>query len=129
MIEKTAFKEELSRKRQLQLEALEKKLAGFAKFSQEHSKKKAQPTNGKRKLKSIENLRKDDYDNNNNEDAIEFTETPSYMNAVMRDYQIAGLNWLISLYNNNLNGILADEMGLGKTIQSISMIGYLLNVR
>jgi SNF2 family DNA or RNA helicase len=27
-----------------------------------------------------------------------------------------GLNWMISLYNNNLNGILADEMGLGKTI-------------
>uniref|UniRef100_A0A182WXY2 Helicase n=1 Tax=Anopheles quadriannulatus TaxID=34691 RepID=A0A182WXY2_ANOQN len=129
LIEKTAFKEELSRKRQLQLEALEKKLAGFAKFSQEHSTKRARPTNNKRKLKSIENLRKDDYDNNNNEDAIEFTETPSYMNAVMRDYQIAGLNWLISLYNNNLNGILADEMGLGKTIQSISMIGYLLNVR
>ncbi|XP_041784742.1 SWI/SNF-related matrix-associated actin-dependent regulator of chromatin subfamily A member 5-like [Anopheles merus] len=129
LIEKTAFKKELSRKRQLQLEALEQKLAGFAKFSQEHSKKKARPTNGKRKLKSIENLRKDDFDNNNNEDAIEFTETPSYMNAVMRDYQIAGLNWLISLYNNNLNGILADEMGLGKTIQSISMIGYLLNVR
>ena len=27
-----------------------------------------------------------------------------------------GLKWLISLYNNKLNGILADEMGLGKTI-------------
>lgn len=31
-------------------------------------------------------------------------------------YQMAGLNWMVSLYNNNLNGILADEMGLGKTI-------------
>uniref|UniRef100_A0A182PM08 Helicase n=1 Tax=Anopheles epiroticus TaxID=199890 RepID=A0A182PM08_9DIPT len=51
------------------------------------------------------------------------------MNAQMRDYQLAGLNWLISLYHNNINGILADEMGLGKTIQSISMIGYLLFVR
>lgn len=28
-----------------------------------------------------------------------------------------GLRWLVSLYNNNLNGILADEMGLGKTVQ------------
>lgn len=30
---------------------------------------------------------------------------------VVRGYmQIAGLEWLVSLYNNNLNGILADEM-------------------
>jgi SWI/SNF-related matrix-associated actin-dependent regulator of chromatin subfamily A member 5 len=28
----------------------------------------------------------------------------------MRDYQIQGLNWLISLYENGINGILADEM-------------------
>ena len=29
----------------------------------------------------------------------------------LKDYQIVGLQWMISLYNNNLNGILADEMG------------------
>jgi SNF2 family DNA or RNA helicase len=34
----------------------------------------------------------------------------------MKSYQVYGLNWMVSLYNNNLNGILADEMGLGKTI-------------
>ena len=34
----------------------------------------------------------------------------------LKPYQMFGLNWLVSLYNNNLNGILADEMGLGKTI-------------
>lgn len=28
----------------------------------------------------------------------------------MRDYQIRGLNWLISLQHNGINGILADEM-------------------
>lgn len=28
-----------------------------------------------------------------------------------------GLQWMLSLYNNRLNGILADEMGLGKTVQ------------
>jgi SNF2 family DNA or RNA helicase len=33
-----------------------------------------------------------------------------------------GLRWLVSLYNNNLNGILADEMGLGKTVQVRSNI-------
>jgi ATP-dependent helicase STH1/SNF2 len=30
----------------------------------------------------------------------------------LKGYQLTGLQWLISLYNNNLNGILADEMGL-----------------
>ncbi|KAI8643546.1 SNF2 family N-terminal domain-containing protein [Parasitella parasitica] len=44
----------------------------------------------------------------------------------LKDYQIKGLHWMVSLYNNNLNGILADEMGLGKTIQTISLITYLI---
>ena len=28
----------------------------------------------------------------------------------MRDYQVRGLNWMISLYDHGINGILADEM-------------------
>jgi len=28
----------------------------------------------------------------------------------LKDYQLGGLQWLVSLYNNKLNGILADEM-------------------
>ncbi|KAJ3035239.1 hypothetical protein HDV00_004147 [Rhizophlyctis rosea] len=44
----------------------------------------------------------------------------------LKDYQIKGLQWMISLYNNRLNGILADEMGLGKTIQTLSLITYLI---
>src|SRR5271163_3741513 len=47
----------------------------------------------------------------------------------MRDYQVQGLNWLISLYENGINGILADEMGLGKTLQTISFLGYLRLIR
>ena len=39
------------------------------------------------------------------------------------------MNWLVSLYNNKLNGILADEMGLGKTIQTISLICYLIETK
>ena len=35
----------------------------------------------------------------------------------MRDYQLRGVRWLISLDKNGLNGILADEMGLGKTVR------------
>eukprot|EP00884_Botryococcus_braunii_P001518 jgi/Botrbrau1/11367/Bobra.0038s0115.1 len=38
-------------------------------------------------------------------------------NARLREYQMVGLQWMVSLYNNHLNGILADEMGLGKTVQ------------
>lgn len=47
----------------------------------------------------------------------------------LKDYQLKGLHWLVSLYNNHLNGILADEMGLGKTIQAISLISYLMEVK
>uniref|UniRef100_A0A6B2EAH9 Putative chromodomain-helicase dna-binding protein n=1 Tax=Phlebotomus kandelakii TaxID=1109342 RepID=A0A6B2EAH9_9DIPT len=48
------------------------------------------------------------------------------VNGMLKEYQIKGLEWLVSLYNNNLNGILADEMGLGKTIQTIGLITYLM---
>lgn len=47
----------------------------------------------------------------------------------MRPYQIEGLNWLIRLYDNGISGILADEMGLGKTLMTISLLGYLSEVR
>eukprot|EP00048_Salpingoeca_helianthica_P008050 m.117968 g.117968 ORF g.117968 m.117968 type:complete len:1260 (-) comp14500_c0_seq9:75-3854(-) len=45
--------------------------------------------------------------------------------GTLKPYQLLGLEWLVSLYNNGLNGILADEMGLGKTIQSIAFMSYL----
>uniref|UniRef100_A0A9J7ZB12 SWI/SNF related BAF chromatin remodeling complex subunit ATPase 2 n=2 Tax=Cyprinus carpio TaxID=7962 RepID=A0A9J7ZB12_CYPCA len=48
------------------------------------------------------------------------------INGTLKQYQIQGLEWMVSLYNNNLNGILADEMGLGKTIQTIALITYLM---
>ncbi|CAN0105157.1 unnamed protein product, partial [Discosporangium mesarthrocarpum] len=43
----------------------------------------------------------------------------------LREYQHAGLSWLVSLHERRLNGILADEMGLGKTVQTISLLAYL----
>ncbi|XP_037087593.1 ATP-dependent helicase brm-like [Pollicipes pollicipes] len=55
------------------------------------------------------------------------TEQASIMvNGKLKEYQVKGLEWLVSLYNNNLNGILADEMGLGKTIQTIALVTYLM---
>ncbi|KAJ2335725.1 putative ATPase [Coemansia sp. RSA 2681] len=45
--------------------------------------------------------------------------------GIMRDYQLEGMEWLASLYENGLNGILADEMGLGKTLQTIAFLCFL----
>lgn len=50
---------------------------------------------------------------------------PALLRGSLRDYQAAGVSWLISLYSQNINGILADEMGLGKTIQTISLLAWL----
>ncbi|XP_062851360.1 SWI/SNF-related matrix-associated actin-dependent regulator of chromatin subfamily A member 5 [Trichomycterus rosablanca] len=59
-----------------------------------------------------------------------FDDSPSYVKSgKLRDYQVRGLNWLISLYENGINGILADEMGLGKTLQTISLLGYMKHYR
>ncbi|KAM5440094.1 transcriptional regulator [Microsporum canis] len=60
----------------------------------------------------------------------EVTVQPSILvGGTLKEYQLRGLTWMISLYNNNLNGILADEMGLGKTIQTISLITYLIETK
>jgi ATP-dependent DNA helicase len=50
---------------------------------------------------------------------------PNLVGGKLMPYQIEGLQWLLSLWENGLNGILADEMGLGKTIQIISLIAHL----
>ncbi|KAG5458150.1 MAG: SNF2 family N-terminal domain-containing protein, partial [Olpidium bornovanus] len=57
-------------------------------------------------------------------------EQPSILvGGALKEYQLKGLQWMVSLYNNRLNGILADEMGLGKTIQTISLITHLMEVK
>lgn len=45
--------------------------------------------------------------------------------ATLRDYQLAGVQWLSTLHANGLNGILGDEMGLVST--SITFYSYVLN--
>lgn len=57
------------------------------------------------------------------------TSTPQWISGgKLRDYQIEGVNWLVRLFENGLNGILADEMGLGKTFQTVAFLGYLQHV-
>ena len=54
---------------------------------------------------------------------------PKLVEGVMRTYQIEGLMWICSLYENGLNGILADEMGLGKTVQAVSFLAHLYGMK
>jgi SWI/SNF-related matrix-associated actin-dependent regulator of chromatin subfamily A member 5 len=46
----------------------------------------------------------------------------------MRDYQVQGLNWMISLFDNGVNGILADEMGMYEAFSS-GHSDYLLSLK
>ncbi|KAF6767942.1 hypothetical protein AHF37_08299 [Paragonimus kellicotti] len=55
-------------------------------------------------------------------------EAPKLFRGQLKEYQLRGLNWLLSLFDQGINGILADEMGLGKTIQTIAFLGHLAEV-
>ncbi|XP_019342194.2 E1A-binding protein p400 isoform X3 [Alligator mississippiensis] len=50
---------------------------------------------------------------------------PSRQHRTLRDYQKLGLDWLVKLYEKNLNGVLADEAGLGKTMQVAALFAHL----
>ncbi|XP_070498926.1 TATA-binding protein-associated factor 172 [Chironomus tepperi] len=47
---------------------------------------------------------------------------PVPINATLRSYQQAGVNWLYFLNKYKLHGILCDEMGLGKTLQTLCIV-------
>ncbi|KAG2597606.1 hypothetical protein PVAP13_5KG237900 [Panicum virgatum] len=106
--------------------------AHFAKGSQ--SKEKKPHGRGRHASKMTEEEEDEEY-LKEEEDALagaggtRLVSQPSCIKGKMRDYQLAGLNWLIRLYENGINGILADEMGLGKTLQTISLLGYLHEFR
>lgn len=55
-------------------------------------------------------------DSRDSQAAVEFWQPPN-LKGTLKSYQLEGLRWLTTLYENGLSGILADEMGLGKTIQ------------
>ncbi|CAM4387185.1 DEAD/DEAH box helicase [Paenibacillus tarimensis] len=60
-----------------------------------------------------------------NPDHLNFP-VPQEMEAVLRDYQHFGYQWLKTLAHYRFGGILADEMGLGKTVQSIAYLASVL---
>jgi len=47
---------------------------------------------------------------------------PDGLQAVLRDYQTIGYQWMRTLAHFRFGGILADDMGLGKTLQSIAFL-------
>lgn len=53
-----------------------------------------------------------------------YNKSPEFIIGKLRFYQLEGLNWMLSMYENNINAILADEMGLGKTLQTISFLTH-----
>ncbi|KAG5890777.1 hypothetical protein JTB14_016513 [Gonioctena quinquepunctata] len=57
-------------------------------------------------------------------------EQPRSLSSALKltGYQMVGLNWLVVLYSQGVNGILADEMGLGKTVQIISFLAHLKEI-
>lgn len=63
--------------------------------------------------------------NNNTEQTTTFKQPSLLTGTTLKPYQLEGVQWLISLFENGLNGILADEMGLGKTVQVIGFISFL----
>lgn len=50
---------------------------------------------------------------------------PLLTGGKLKSYQLKGIKWLISLWQNGLNGVLADQMGLGKTIQTLGFLAHL----
>lgn len=47
---------------------------------------------------------------------------PRHIMNILREYQIIGVKWLLSLRKNGFGGCLADDMGLGKTVQIIAYL-------
>lgn len=91
------------------------KFAAFFKASSENSSANVKTVGRGRKKKLV--VRDDDEEHFASK-SHEFTKSPEFINGEMRDYQIAGLNWMIKLHENGLNGILADEMGLVSRINT-----------
>ncbi|KIK97821.1 hypothetical protein PAXRUDRAFT_824545 [Paxillus rubicundulus Ve08.2h10] len=63
--------------------------------------------------------------NNDAELRPKFLQPSLITGARLKDYQLEGVEWMVSLDKNGVSGILADEMGLGKTLQTIAFNAHL----
>ncbi|KAL0578571.1 putative ATPase [Marasmius crinis-equi] len=81
-----------------------------------------------KRLKTSHQTSEDDAPNHLADDNTIFTQPGSITGAKLKDYQLQGLQWMVSLHSTGVCGILADEMGLGKTLQTIAFTAYLREI-
>jgi SNF2 family DNA or RNA helicase len=60
-------------------------------------------------------------DDNVIKEAVSEFQPPNLVGGTLLPYQLEGLQWLLSLWENGLSGILADEMGLGEWMEIIAI--------
>uniref|UniRef100_A0A0E0C1Z5 Chromatin-remodeling complex ATPase n=1 Tax=Oryza meridionalis TaxID=40149 RepID=A0A0E0C1Z5_9ORYZ len=131
----TAVDADMNNKGKGRLKYLLQQTEIFAHFAKGNQSKEKKPRGRGRHASKMTEEEEDEEYLKEEEDALagsggtRLLSQPSCIKGKMRDYQLAGLNWLIRLYENGINGILADEMGLGKTLQTISLLGYLHEFR
>ncbi|EJC99481.1 uncharacterized protein FOMMEDRAFT_128129 [Fomitiporia mediterranea MF3/22] len=65
------------------------------------------------------------HDQNEVKEEESFQQPALVTGGTLKDYQLEGVAWMASLWENGISGILADEMGLGKTLQTISFCAFL----
>eukprot|EP01033_Poteriospumella_lacustris_P015756 gene15755-11280_t len=109
-----------------QLDLLLLKAESYSKFILENQKRTQALASSQKPIQSPQKKARRNEDNTpGRSDHVPSIRQPSNLIGDLMPHQLEGLQWLLSLWENGLNGILADEMGLGKTIQIISLIAHL----
>ncbi|KAL5480577.1 IRC5 [Sanghuangporus weigelae] len=72
-----------------------------------------------------EEIKEDNQEEKEGKEEESFQQPSLVSGGTLKDYQLEGVAWMASLWENGISGILADEMGLGKTIQTISFCAFL----
>lgn len=147
--------EDIDKMEEMKLDALKKEMANermdgqpAAGMSVDPSEANKSETNndGKEKTSTATGADADDGEQSEPQTFAQLQKTPYYLQihriqekidkqpdilvgGQLKEYQMDGLNWMVSLFNNRLSGILADEMGLGKTIQTIALVSHLYESR
>ena len=87
-----------------------KEESSTSKKGRKRSKKNnGEPTDGEVNLQSAQ----DKYNARHGSRPIFIQPKNLALDCKLKDYQLEGVRWLVSLYENGVSGILADEMGLG----------------
>lgn len=98
-----------------QLDLLLLKAESYSKFILENQKRTQALSSSQKVGQSPQKKARRSEDNTpGRSDHVPSFRQPSNLLGDLMPHQLEGLQWLLSLWENGLNGILADEMGLGK---------------